>query len=90
MWLEGTNLKQIEGTPKLSPRQYRPFEVATKISHVAYQINLSKAWKIHDIFHTSLLMLYEETNEHRPNFLDPPPNIVDDMPEWKVESILKQ
>jgi len=34
--LEGTNLKRIEGTPKLSPRQYRPFEVATKISHITY------------------------------------------------------
>ncbi len=55
VWLEGTNLKRIEGIPKLSPRRYRPFELATKISHVAYQINLPKAWKIHNVFHASLL-----------------------------------
>jgi len=43
VWLEGTNLKRIEGIPKLSPRRYRPFKVATKISHITYQINLPKA-----------------------------------------------
>ena len=40
VWLEGTNLKRIEGTLKLSPRQYGPFRVATKVSHVAYRLNL--------------------------------------------------
>ncbi len=90
VWLEGTNLKRIEGIPKLSPRQYRPFEVATKISHIAYRINLPEAWKIHNIFHTSLLTPYKETNEHGPNFLKPPPDIINDTPKWEVETILKQ
>ena len=36
VWLEGTNLKRIEGTPKLSPRRYGPFRVAAKVSHIAY------------------------------------------------------
>ena len=90
VWLEGTNLKRIEGIPKLSPRRYGPFEVATKISHITYRINLPEAWKIHNIFHTSLLTPYKETNEHGPNFLKPPPNIIDDTPKWEVETILKQ
>jgi len=90
VWLEGTNLKRIEGIPKLSPRRYRPFEVAAKISHVAYRINLPKAWKIHNVFHASLLTPYKETDEHGPNFLEPPPNIIDDSPKWEVETILKQ
>jgi hypothetical protein len=42
MWLEGINLKHVEGTPKLSPRQHGPFRVAAKISHVVYQLNLSE------------------------------------------------
>jgi hypothetical protein len=42
VWLEGTNLKCIEGTPNLSPRWYRPFRVAARISHVAYHLNLSE------------------------------------------------
>jgi hypothetical protein len=89
VWLEGTNLKQIEGTPKLSPRWYRPFRVAAKISHVAYRLTLPKTWKIHNVFHASLLTPYKETPEHGPNFLEPPPEIIDDTPEWEVETILK-
>jgi hypothetical protein len=37
-----------------------------------------------------LLTPYRETPEHGPNFLDPPPDIIDDEPEWEVERILKQ
>jgi hypothetical protein len=89
VWLEGTNLKQIEGTPKLSPRQYGPFEVAARISYIAYRLNLSETWKIHNVFHASLLTPYKETLEHGPNFLEPPPDIIDNTPEWEVEMILK-
>jgi hypothetical protein len=42
------------------------------------------------VFHASLLTPYRETPEHGPNFLDLPPDIIDDEPEWKVERILKQ
>jgi len=90
VWLEGTNLKRIEGIPKLSLRWYRPFEVATKISHVVYRINLPEAWKIHNVFYTSLLTPYKETDKHGPNFLEPPPDIINDSPEWEVKTILKQ
>jgi hypothetical protein len=90
VWLEGTNLKRIEGTLKLSPRWYRPFRVAAKVSHIAYKINLPDHWKIHNVFHASLLTPYRETKEHGPNFLKPPPDIIDDSPEWEVERILKQ
>jgi len=90
VWLKGTNLKRIEGTPKLSLRQYGPFEVATKISYVVYQINLPKAWKIYNIFHASLLTLYKETDEHGPNFLELLLDIIDNTLEWEVKTILKQ
>jgi hypothetical protein len=89
VWLKGTNLKRIEGTPKLSPRRYGPFGVATRISHIAYCLNLPETWKIHNVFHASLLTPYKETPEHSKNFLEPPPDIIDDTPEWEVEMILK-
>src|SRR6266851_8136053 len=90
VWLEGTNLKQIEGTPKLSPRQYRPFRVAAKVSHVAYRLELPETWSIHNVFHASLLTPYCETPEHGPNFLQPPPDIIDEEPEWEVERFIKE
>ena len=83
------NLKRAEGTPKLSPRRYGPFKVAAQISHVAYRLDLPETWKIHNVFHASLLTPYRETAEHGPNYLQPPPDIIDDAPEWEVEKIIK-
>jgi len=91
VWLEGTNLRLPANiTPKLSPRQYGPFKVAAQISKVAYKLQLPPHWKIHDIFHASLLMPYKETNQHRPNFIKPPLDILEGKPEWEVEQILKE
>jgi len=62
VWLEGTNLKLPTNlTSKLSPRRYGPFRVAAKISNVAYQLELPLQWKIHDVFHASLITPYRET-----------------------------
>jgi len=71
------------------PRWYGPFRVATKISHIAYYLTLPETWKIHNVFHASLLTPYKETPEYGLNFLEPPPEIIDDTPEWEVETILK-
>jgi len=91
VWLEGTNLRlPANVTPKLSARQYGPFKVATQISKVAYRLQLPPHWKIHNIFHASLLTPYKETKQHRPNFIEPPPDILEGEPEWEVEQILKE
>ena len=90
VWLEGTNLKLPANlTSKLSPRRYGPFKVVTIISPVAYQIELPPHWKIHDVFHASLLTPYKETEQHGPNFIELPPDIIEGKPEWEVETILK-
>src|SRR5260221_11152646 len=89
VWLEGTNLKLPSNvTPKLSPRRYGPFEVVSIISPVAYQLELPSTWKIHDVFHASLLTPYRETEQHGPNFLQPPPDIIEGEPECEIEKIL--
>jgi hypothetical protein len=91
VWLEGTNLRLPSNlTPKLAPKRYRPFEVAAQISKVAYKLRLPPSWKIHDIFHVSLLTPYKETPQHGPNFLEPPPDIVEGEPEWEVAKILQE
>jgi hypothetical protein len=90
IWLEGTNLKLPANlTNKLSPRQYRPFKVVTIISPVTYQIELPPHWKIHNVFHASLLTCYQEMEQHGPNFIKLPPDIIEGEPKWEVEQILK-
>jgi hypothetical protein len=74
---------------KLSPRQYGPFKVVAIISSVAYKIELPPHWKIHDIFHTSLLTHYQEMEQQGPNFIKPLPNIIEGEPKWEVKQILK-
>jgi len=76
--------------PKLSPRRYGPFKVVSQISKVTYKLELPSTWKIYDIFHASLLTPYKETDQHGPNFLEPPPEILDSEPEWEIQKILKE
>ena len=40
------------------------------------------------MFHASYLSPYKETIEHGPNFLEPPPDIIDGELEWEVEAIV--
>jgi hypothetical protein len=76
VWLEATNLKLPSNlTLKLAPRQYGPFKVMAQISKVVYKLSLPSHWKIHNVFHTSLLTPYRETQQHGPNFLEPPPDV---------------
>jgi len=89
VWLEGTHLRLPYDTMKLAPRRYGPFEVAAKISDIAYRLKLPDMWKIHNVFHASLLTPYKEMDKHRPNFLEPPPDLIDGEEEWEIEKILR-
>ena len=89
VWLEGTHLKLPYKTMKLAPRWYGPFMVVAQILNVAYQLKLLEVWKIHNVFHASLLTPYKETDRHRPNFLEPPPDLIDGKEEWEIEKILR-
>ena len=88
VWLEVTNLKTTHLTAKLAPRRYGPFTVTKVILPVIYQLAIPKHWKIHDVFHALLLTPYVETLTHRPNYEEPPPELIDEQPEWEVDAIL--
>ena len=88
VWLDARNLCTTHPTHKLRPKRYGPFLVKKVLSHVAYQLELPPTWKIHNVFHASYLSLFKETPEHGPNFLEPPPDMVDGEPEWEVEQIV--
>jgi hypothetical protein len=86
VWLEGRNIATI-GTPKLMAKRHGPFRILKQISPVAFRLKLPNHWKIHDVFHASLLTPYRETQEHGKNYLEPPPDIIDGEPEWEIEAI---
>jgi len=68
VWLEGKNLRLPYQATKLVPKRYGPFKIIKEISPVAYQLALPLTWKIHDMFHASLLSPYRKTTTYSPNF----------------------
>ena len=88
VWLKGVNLAISHPAKKFKPRRYGPFTIMRVISDVAYRLALPLHWKIHDVFHTSLLTPYHKTRTHGPNLLKPPPDVIDGEPEWEVEEII--
>lgn len=53
---------------KLAPCVYWPFQVAARIDIVAYKLTLSHQWKLHSIFHVSLLN--KKIGDHTPCLLN--------------------
>ena len=88
VWLEASNLRFPHQSSKLNPKRYGPFRIVKEISPVAYRLELPASWRIHDVFHASLLSPYQETTAHRPNFLRPPPDLIDGEEEFEVERII--
>jgi hypothetical protein len=88
VWLEGTNLKTSHPTKKFAPKHYSPFSITDVISPVIYRLTLPPSWKIHNVFHVSLLTLYKEMEEHRPNFAEPPPELIEEQEKYEVEQVL--
>ena len=67
VWLETTNL-HMNGPKKLQMRRTSPFEIEEVISRTAFHLRIPSQWKIHPVFHASLLTSYKETSEHGVTF----------------------
>ena len=89
VWLEGRHLTTTHPSSKLAPRRYGPFPITRVVSRTSYQLKLPPQWKIHDVFHATLLTPYKETALNGKSYQEPAPDLVDGQPEWEVESILK-
>ena len=88
VWLEGRNLTTTHPTAKLAPRRYGPFPITCVVSHTSYQLKLPPQWKIHNVFHATLLTPYKETALNGSQNQEPAPELIDGQPEWEVEQIL--
>jgi hypothetical protein len=91
VWLDRKNLHTSHPTKKLAPKWYGPFKVVDAVNPVSFQLELPLQWKqkkVHPVFHTSLLSLYKEMEEHGANFPKPPPDLVEGEEEYEVEQVL--
>ena len=60
VWLDTRNLK-TNHHKKIAPKREGPFTITDVMGPVTYRINLPESWKIHNVFHASLLRQYKET-----------------------------
>ena len=89
VWLEARNLKRNIINPKFTTKREGPFKIIKVLSSLSYQLEILKSWKIHPVFHASLLTPYRENDIHGPNYLKPPPDLINGEEEYEVEQILK-
>jgi Chromo (CHRromatin Organisation MOdifier) domain len=88
VWLEGANLKLTHPKAKLDAKRYGPFPITKEVSPVVFQLALPSQWRVHNVFHASLLTPYKETEEHGKNFLQPPPELIEGQEEYEVEQVM--
>jgi len=63
--LKAKNIKRKRPTKKFTPRWYSPFKVLEKKGNRAFKLDIPACWKIHPVFHVSLLEPYKVSD--RPN-----------------------
>jgi hypothetical protein len=87
VWLNRAHINTDRPARKLDWRFLGPFTITEKIGRRAYKLQLPSAWKIHPVFHVSLLEKVNKDNFNRKP--EPVPAIViDEHEEWEVEEIL--
>ena len=87
--LSTRNLK-MKGTPsKLQKRFVGPFRVTETIGEQAYRLALPDEWRIHPVFHVSLLRDWKaaDVHEDQPVSQNDAPEI--EEPYWEIEKILR-
>ena len=87
VWLDTRNLR-MKINSKLKPRREGPFRIKQIIGKVNYELELPIQWKVHNVFHTTLLKLYKEMEQHGPNYIPRPPDIMNEEEQYEVERIM--
>jgi Chromo (CHRromatin Organisation MOdifier) domain len=91
VWLNRKNIASVRPSRKLDFKRFGPFKILKVVgeSKLAFQLELPPRWRIHDVFHASLLDPYN-ANEivgcRQP--VPQPPEIVEGEPKYEVEAIL--
>ena len=87
VWLDSRNLKTIYHK-KMKPKREGPFLITEVLGPVTYRLQLPAAWRIHNVFHATLLRPYKENGVYGENFAKPPPELEEGEEVYEVETIL--
>ena len=88
--LLSTRYLRMRNVPaKLQRRFVGPFRVETQISRVAYKLELPEDWRVHPVFHSSLLKPFQQSSWSCPVDAPQPDLEVDDGPGYVVERLLR-
>ena len=76
-------------TKKLAPKLYGPFRIREKIGSRSFRLELQTRWRIHNVFHVSLLEPYRANNIEGQTTSRPEPEEIEGEMEYEVETILQ-
>ena len=86
--LSTRNLRlRVKGDTKLLPKFVGPLRIAKRIGKVAYRLELPPLWKVHDVFHVSLLRKYVARGSVG-HIATPPIEWLEGEPVYEVEQLL--
>ena len=89
VWLDSRNLQTLYHK-KMAPKWEGPFEIINILGPLTYWLKLLETWRIHNVFHTSLLRQYKENDVYGTNYDRPPAKLDNEGQEvYNVETILK-
>ena len=88
VWLDTRNLK-MNHHKKIAPKREGLFEIDEVLGPVTYQLKLPTSWKIHNVFHATLLQPYIENEICGNNYPRPLPELLEGEEVYEVETILK-
>lgn len=88
VWLLRKNIKTTRPSSKLDFKRLGPFKIEAQINPVAFKLQLPSSFKIHPVFHVSLLEPYHADPSSDRQQPPPPPVEIEGEPEFEVAEIL--
>src|SRR6266446_3506977 len=88
VWLDTRNLKTVYHK-KMKPKREGPFKITDVLGPVTYRLKLPATWRIHNVFHATLLRPYKQNETYGPHFTEPPPALLEGEEVYEIDTILK-